>query len=137
VIYVTKEFSFSAAHRLPNYDGKCQRLHGHTWRLVVTVGSKKLIQSGPHQGMAVDFNELAALVNSFIVERLDHHDLNDTMGDNPTAEILAQNIYHVLKNLIEERYERRLFLYAVEIWESPTSKVIYTPDPVLFPYCEE
>jgi len=81
---ITKIFSFDAAHLLPNYEGKCSRLHGHTFTLEVEV-SGRLIQSGPKQGMVMDFGDLKSAVQNYVIDKLDHTLLNDTIP-NPTAE---------------------------------------------------
>jgi 6-pyruvoyltetrahydropterin/6-carboxytetrahydropterin synthase len=83
---VTRVFTFEAAHALPWHPGKCQRLHGHSYRLEITV-------EGPIRpdGMVIDFGELREIVDREIIDRYDHRYLNDLM-DNPTAELLAQEI---------------------------------------------
>ena len=88
---VTRAFTFEAAHQLPWHKGKCQRLHGHSYRLEVTV-------EGPVRpdGMVVDFAELREVVDRDIVSRYDHQYLNDFL-DNPTAELLAQEIWKLLE----------------------------------------
>ena len=85
---VCKTFTFDSAHYLPNYEGKCKNLHGHTFRLEVEVSStlpKPLITEGPKQGMVIDFGDLATAVQTQVIDVLDHSLLNDTI-QNPTAE---------------------------------------------------
>jgi 6-pyruvoyltetrahydropterin/6-carboxytetrahydropterin synthase len=55
---VYKEFRFEAAHVLPHHDGKCRRLHGHSWVCLVYVKRNQLMTAGPKQGMAIDFADL-------------------------------------------------------------------------------
>lgn len=73
VIRVTKLFTFEAAHTLDNYDGACREIHGHSYRLSVTVkGTPCHDEQSPKNGMVVDFGALKAIVNRLIIDRLDH-----------------------------------------------------------------
>ena len=83
VVAITKAFKFEAAHVLPMHPGKCSRVHGHSYRLEVTV-------SGPLQddGMILDFDALSERVHQAVVDRLDHRMLNDLI-ENPTVELVA------------------------------------------------
>lgn len=73
VIRVTKEFNFEIAHALWNYDGPCKNLHGHSYKLFVTVmGSPINDPDNPKNGMVIDFGDLKDIVNEEIVEPLDH-----------------------------------------------------------------
>ncbi len=70
---VTKEFSFEMAHALEGHDGACSRIHGHSYRLWVTVGGEPSDDRGsPKQGMVVDFGDLKRIVAREILERFDH-----------------------------------------------------------------
>jgi 6-pyruvoyltetrahydropterin/6-carboxytetrahydropterin synthase len=72
-VRVTKEFNFEIAHALWNYDGPCKNLHGHSYRLFVTVIGVPLDDtSKPKHGMVIDFGDLKEIVNEEIVEPLDH-----------------------------------------------------------------
>lgn len=73
VIRLTKEFSFEAAHALDGYDGPCRAVHGHSYRLFVTVkGSPVPNSDNPKCGMVLDFGLLKRIVNEEIVSRFDH-----------------------------------------------------------------
>ena len=73
VIRLTKEFSFEAAHALDGYDGPCREVHGHSYRLFVTVrGVPQGDARSPKYGMVMDFGDLKRLVHEQIVSRLDH-----------------------------------------------------------------
>ncbi|MFN0205990.1 MAG: 6-carboxytetrahydropterin synthase QueD [Planctomycetota bacterium] len=104
---VTKEFVFDAAHYLPNYEGKCERLHGHTWKLHVTVEAPV----NTADGLAYDFVKLKNLTMDRVVNRLDHQVVNDVVT-NPSAELIALWIWHQLRDLP---------LFEVKVWETPTS----------------
>lgn len=73
VIRLTKEFSFEAAHALEGYDGPCREIHGHSYRLFVTVkGTPEQDSQSPKYGMVMDFGVLKRIVNEEIVSRFDH-----------------------------------------------------------------
>ena len=92
-MFVTKKFTFDAAHALTQYYGKCENLHGHTYRLGVTV-------EGPvhDNGMVVDFVLLKRIVKRVILSELDHQNLNDHF-ENPSAEVVALWIWGELEDL--------------------------------------
>ena len=72
-IRLTKEFSFESAHALDGYDGLCREIHGHSYRLFVTVkGEPSCREDDPKLGMVMDFGDLKRIVNDEIVDRLDH-----------------------------------------------------------------
>jgi len=100
---------FSAAHRLIEpYQGKCNQLHGHTWKVEVVMKSSKL----DNCGMVVDFKEIKNIVDSF-----DHRYLNDFISQ-PTAE----NIAKILFNKIKVKFFKP---ESVKVWESETSYAKY------------
>lgn len=73
VIRLTKEFSFEAAHALDGYDGPCREIHGHSYRLFVTVkGVPTENPENPKCGMVMDFGVLKRIVNEEVVSRFDH-----------------------------------------------------------------
>ena len=72
MISVTKIFTFDSAHNLINYDGACKNLHGHTYKLEVTVSGEI-----NDMGMICDFNELSFLIKNNIISKLDHRYIND------------------------------------------------------------
>lgn len=88
--YLSREFTFDAAHRIVNYQGKCEKLHGHTYRLKVTVAGKL-----GDNGMVIDFAIIKKVVNEMIIDKLDHCYLND-LFENPTTEIVTHWIYTTL-----------------------------------------
>jgi 6-pyruvoyltetrahydropterin/6-carboxytetrahydropterin synthase len=110
-----KEFTFDAAHKLEEYHGKCEALHGHTYRLRVTLDG-----TPDAEGMVMDFLELKDLVKKHVLARLDHAYLNDVISQ-PTAERIALWIWNELDDKIKRR---NCSLYAVQVWETATSSVI-------------
>ncbi|MFA5994867.1 MAG: 6-carboxytetrahydropterin synthase QueD [Patescibacteria group bacterium] len=108
---VIKEFEFSAAHFLTKYHGKCENLHGHNYKLAVTVSEN--LQA---DDMVVDFVDLKDIVNNHVIKVLDHTNLNDRFP-NPTCELIAQWIFRTLIP--------HLPVTQVQLWETSTSSVIY------------
>lgn len=111
-----KEFGFEAAHRLPNVpaDHKCARLHGHSFRVRVTVTGNV----GDDTGWVTDFADVSAVVAPVVAE-LDHRYLNDIDGlANPTSEVVARWLWDRLTGALAG-------LTAIEVRETCTSGVIY------------
>lgn len=123
---VEKEFRFEAAHRLPDHDGKCARLHGHSFRAFVRVTAPRLVTEGPKRGMVVDFGQLSAIVKPIVEEKLDHHFLNESVPlENPTSEHLARWLWlQVAARLMPGRAHRG-FELAVVIEETCTSRCTF------------
>ncbi len=124
MITITKIFEFAAAHRLPYHDGLCHNLHGHSYKLEITVGKKikELLlddanfKDWPSKGMVMDFSDLKKIVKEKAIDILDHKYLNDIVS-NPTAELL---ILHI-RGLIGNEIEKRARLVRIRLWESSTS----------------
>lgn len=119
-----KEFRFEAAHELPHHDGKCARLHGHSWRGVVYLRGTALQASGPKAGMVIDYADINYFLKPLLDNYLDHYFLNETTGlENPTSEELARWIF--------EQLEQRGLpgLLAVRIDETCTSTCVYSRVP--------
>lgn len=73
IVRLTKKFSFEMAHALHGYDGLCAHLHGHSYRLAVTVSGPILNDSeNPKNGMVMDFGDLKKIVQEEIIDRCDH-----------------------------------------------------------------
>ena len=100
MISITKKFKFDAAHRLPYYDGACNRLHGHSFKLEVEV-TGQVQDQGPKTGMIMDFTDLKRMVNTVILCKVDHTDLNDEYI-NPTAENMIYDFAVALKQEIRD-----------------------------------
>lgn len=82
MIRITKIFTFETAHVLYNYDGKCKNMHGHSYKLFVTVKGNPINDiDNPKNGMVVDFGDIKKIVNEEIVDRWDHAVLVN--GDSP------------------------------------------------------
>lgn len=91
-IRLTKEFNFEAAHLLSGYDGLCRNIHGHSYRLFVTViGEPNSSVDDPKRGMVIDFGDLKRIVNEQVVDRMDHAlVLLDSVEARESAEMLSR-----------------------------------------------
>ena len=116
---ISREFTFDAAHFLTNYHGKCERLHGHTYRLRVTFEGK--VQKNC---LVIDFVLIKQLVKKRILDKLDHFLLNDIIK-NPSAEHV---IIWVWEELNKADFGKSVRLYELRLWETPNSFVTYRPD---------
>jgi len=120
VYELTTIVDFEAAHRLADYPGKCNRLHGHNWKVEVTVAGEEL----DNLGMLIDFRVLKQEVNK-VIETLDHYYLNEIepfRTVNPTAENIAKYIYGELNNHLADR---GIAVKLVKVWESSHSAAVY------------
>lgn len=111
-MYLCREFKFDAAHNLINYHGKCERLHGHTYKLAVTLKG-----SPDSEGMVFDFVELKKAVNESVLSRLDHSYINDIIPQ-PTAEYIAEWIFRTLDAPLRRP---NCELHSVRVWETADS----------------
>ena len=96
-IRLTKEFSFEAAHSLEGYDGACREIHGHSYRLFVTIkGEPSTDPMNPKQGMVMDFGVLKKIVNEEIISRFDHALVLRTTADEGLRRVLAEQFDNVV-----------------------------------------
>lgn len=119
------EEEFEAAHRIVDYPGKCNRLHGHNWKVEMKISGSSLDELG----MLIDFKAAKAMLKE-AVDSLDHRFLNELepfSATNPTAENIARHIYHEIRR--HQMFENAsLHLAAVCVWESPRTCVTYTEE---------
>ncbi len=136
-IRVTKEFDFEIAHALWNYDGPCQNLHGHSYKLFVTIiGTPIEDENDPKNGMVIDFGDLKQIVKQQIVDDLDHAViLNSKAVENIPAEIsqmferklivdyqpTCENLIIDFARRIKKRLPERLKLHSLKLYETGTS----------------
>lgn len=113
---ISKEFTFDAAHSLPNSDGPCKRLHGHTYRAqVIARGPIQPLDGRSEEGMVVDFARIKEVFKRRIEARCDHQFLNETVPvPRTSAELMAA---WMLAELREELPQ----VIAVRLYETPTS----------------
>lgn len=115
---------FAAAHQLKMVTEKCENLHGHNWKIEVCVSGRELSSAG----VLMDFGELKNHVGT-IIERLDHHFLNEleyfTNGVNPSSENIAVFIAGQLR---EQLKNRPVYVSRVSVWESDNACATYFPE---------
>ncbi len=136
-IRLTKEFDFEMAHVLWNYDGPCKNIHGHSYKLFITVIGKSIEnESNPKFGMLIDFSELKQIVNNTIIKRFDHslvvyskapkHFINvvkqmfekyEIVNYQPTCENLVIDI----ANRIKPELPNHVKLFSIKLVETATS----------------
>ena len=117
---LTVKLEFSAAHRLLGYQGKCEELHGHNWKVEVTVRSRELDKIG----MVVDFKILKNKLDS-VLKKMDHKYLNNISyfkKTNPTSENIASFIYANLKSSFRSSHYK---LYKVTVRETDNNYATY------------
>ncbi|KGQ56128.1 6-carboxytetrahydropterin synthase QueD [Gallibacterium anatis] len=139
MLKVAKEFSFDMAHLLDGHDGKCQNLHGHTYKLQVIV-SGETENNGAKKGMVIDFADLKRAVNELIISPMDHAFIYDQSSERETkiAQLLQQlnsktfalPVRSTAENLAQFIFQRLqenvgFHLHSVRLWETPTSFAEY------------
>ncbi len=134
MIRLTKEFKFEMAHALYGYDGLCANLHGHSYKLLVTVRGNVKNEEGPKKGMVIDFSVLKSIVKSLIINRYDHSLVLNAnsphcnldlslfnrvyfMPYQPTSENLVKDFAMQIRDKLPEGIE----LYNVILSETATS----------------
>jgi 6-pyruvoyltetrahydropterin/6-carboxytetrahydropterin synthase len=128
---LNKDFQFAAAHFVPHPDaGVCQRIHGHTYFVNITIGGNHL----DHTGFLINFKTLKDLIH----KRFDHTVLNDDEAFNDlhpiffaTTEVVAQTIAEIVQKHIDTYFTPfadRPYVLQVFLRETPTSYVVYRPE---------
>jgi 6-pyruvoyltetrahydropterin/6-carboxytetrahydropterin synthase len=118
------EEEFSAAHFLSHYRGKCEKLHGHNYRVRLWVEGKKLGEGG----ILADFSILKKALRLSIAD-LDHSNLNDVADfmNDPSAERIAEFIFNKAKEKLPEFGIDSALLWAVDVYENARSMARYLP----------
>lgn len=119
---VSIDHTFAAGHALRDYKGKCENVHGHNYKVRVTVQGENLDATG----LLIDFVDLRQAVR-LIVDRLDHQFLNDLAPFdrlNPSAEIIARYFCEELESQVRQNGAR---LQSVTVWETDNSFATYRP----------
>ena len=111
---VSRTFVFDAAHSIPSHAGRCQRKHGHRWKVEVALKGKY----EPEDVMLVDFGVIKEIVNRTVISRLDHTDLDDVFKEEASAENIALWIYRQLDIELFKIYDTKVSLYYIKVWES-------------------
>lgn len=115
--------SFAAAHNLINYQGDCENLHGHNWRVEVTVSAKNL----DNAGLGIDFKILKKETNQ-LLDELDHKYLNDLEAfkdQSPSSENISRYLF---ERLCERLDNDNVTVERVNVWESENACASYSRD---------
>jgi len=110
---IAKEFTFDSAHFLKDYHGKCENLHGHTYRMRVTIEGE--IQKN---GLVMDFVEIKRIVNEKVIDKFDHANINDFL-EHASVENMCIWSWKQLKPVLSG-------LVEIRIWETAASFAIYS-----------
>ncbi|MBN1388572.1 MAG: 6-carboxytetrahydropterin synthase [Bacteroidales bacterium] len=137
IIRVTKEFAFETAHALWNYDGPCRNVHGHSYKLFVTLSGEPIEDAGnPKNGMVIDFGDLKKLVSEQVVNIFDHAVVISNMVERENLDALNKMFGNVLvvdyqptcENLVTDIAERlkpclpdNISLHSLRLYETDTS----------------
>ena len=114
---------FAAAHNLINYQGDCENLHGHNWKVEVTVAARDLDKAG----LGIDFKILKRETNA-VLDQLDHKYLNELTpfeGRSPSSENIAFFLYHALGDKLNSA---NVTVEKVNVWESEYACASYSAD---------
>ncbi|MFI3287584.1 MAG: 6-carboxytetrahydropterin synthase [Rikenellaceae bacterium] len=143
MLRLTRKFTFEMAHALSGYDGACRHIHGHSYKLYVTVsGVPEEDETSPKLGMVIDFSELKKLVGRAIVDRYDHalvlkkgslkedffselksHWRVEEVDFQPTCENMIVDMFESLA----QRMPEGVALYELKLYETENSYVTYRP----------
>jgi 6-pyruvoyltetrahydropterin/6-carboxytetrahydropterin synthase len=117
------EEEFSAAHFLSHYNGKCEKLHGHNYRVRIWICGEKLNKGG----MLVDFSLLKKKLRE-VLAVLDHSNLNDMeiFNSDPSAERIAKFIFDEIQKKLPDEGLDKAHLWAVDVYENSRSMARYS-----------
>ena len=116
IIKITKQFSFEMAHALRNYDGLCRNIHGHSYKMDITLAGQPLHdESSPKNGMVMDFGDLKRLVNEEIISLLDHALVLNDKTDTQLIGVLKQNYEKIVTVEFQPTTENLLNFIAAKI----------------------
>ena len=137
LLRLTKEFTFEMAHALPAYEGKCRNIHGHSYRLLVTVqGDVEQTVGAATEGMVIDFRRLKQIVQENIVDRFDHSLVLPRRGYDAPADSLggfaanivwvdfqptSENLLLHFAALLGDKFPTGAQLHSLKLYETATS----------------
>jgi len=137
IIRVTTEFTFEMAHVLKDYDGPCRNVHGHSYRLMVTVSGIPVSETGnPKRGMVIDFKDLKEIVLKKIINRFDHSVVISNDFDTEKTKILSmtfgntvivdyqptcENLVASFAQILKDEMPYRVHLHSLKLHETAKS----------------
>jgi len=123
---LTIEDYISAAHQLKGYKGKCENIHGHNWKVEISVYGQKLNDIG----ILIDFHDLKDMLKE-VLQQFDHKNLNDIQEfakQNPSSELLSKIIYEKIDKMLKQyshTNKTNINVLSVTVWESATCRSTY------------
>ncbi len=136
-IRVTREFRFEMAHSLWNYDGPCKNIHGHSYKLYVTViGKPSEDSSDPKNGMVIDFSDLKKIIDENVIDYFDHSVIISSEAGGPQLKKISEmfdkfyivdyqptceNLVNQIARIIKEKLPEKIKLFSVRLRETATS----------------
>lgn len=136
----TKELHFCCAHRLLGHEGACANLHGHNYKLVVTIrGDDDTFPTLDKVGRIIDFSKIKEMFQGWLDRCLDHQTVvnlqDSTLIDfleaegqdyyaitgNPTAEIMVQHLFKAFSAILDKAYQGIVKLYRLDLWETESA----------------
>ncbi|WP_038290043.1 6-carboxytetrahydropterin synthase QueD [Acetivibrio straminisolvens] len=114
-VAITKVFTFDSAHHLVDYNGKCRNIHGHTYKLEVTLKG-----TPDKNGLVMDFHDLEDIIEDEVLEKVDHKYLNDVFDFNPTCEMIGLWLWEEIAKRVQNT---QCSLEKLVLWETPTSYI--------------
>jgi len=137
IVRVTKEFAFETAHALWNYDGPCRNVHGHSYKLFVTISGEPIDDpENPKNGMVIDFGDLKKIVSKHVVKVFDHSVVISNRVEKEKLEALNKMFGNVLvvgyqptcENIVADIADRiiaqlpgKISLHSLRLYETATS----------------
>lgn len=145
---ITRRLEFDAGHRIPNHQSQCRHMHGHRYAIEITLTGETVKTAGAsEEGMVMDYSEVKAIAQKYVVEAWDHAFLvyvGDTVVAEflrslpghktvaldfvPTAENLAAEAFRILDGAYRDAYGNRLRLERVRLYETPNNWADATRD---------
>lgn len=134
---VTREFTFEMAHALWNYDGPCRNIHGHSYKLYVTVSGRTLEDDeNPKHGMVIDFTELKQIVQEHVIDHFDHSVVINSKAGEPELKNIremfdkfyivhyqptCENLIIHMAEILKEKLPSGIELFSLRLCETATS----------------
>ncbi|WP_181305860.1 6-carboxytetrahydropterin synthase [Rufibacter sp. XAAS-G3-1] len=133
-IRLTRRFTFEAAHALRHYDGPCRHIHGHSYKLEVTIiGTPLVKEKHPKEGMVLDFGDLKDIVNTHVLQQVDHALLLREGGSEALISVLeeqghklmltsfqptCENLLLYIKDQLQPQLPAPVRLHNLKLWET-------------------
>lgn len=122
---LTVEDTFASAHQLRGYKGKCENIHGHNWKVVLSIKGTKL----NNIGLLMDFHDIKSILKK-TTDLIDHKNINEVPPFdkiNPSSELIAKFISDQIAEELKKHGDH-IQIDSVTVWESATSRCTYIPE---------